>query len=228
MFISLQSQDLEGLCALGIEFASQENLTSALFCLDHAFNSLPIMYGWTAEDISHFLQNFQVFCQTLCRVASIPNPGQDPNIRKLFRILFSNNGYFLLPVGTFLYEEMIRSHQVLVTLNERGALISEGELTRGFKSALLKHLMSKLEVECHMCKQATAFRPCIPFTINNGHCNRRNCPNEHTAVNSLGEEWAVLRIRIHLQQLIVMRGLPLDKRIWELRYLDHHLLHNSC
>jgi len=217
--MSLQSQDLKGLCALGIEFASQENLPSALFCLDHAFNSLPTMYGWAAADVSLFLQDFLVFCQTLYRVASIPNPGQDPNIRKLFSILPSNSGHFLLPVGTFLYNEMIQSHVVLVTLNDRGAFISEGELTRGFKSALLNHLISKLDAEGRMCKQATAFQPCIPFTINNGQCNRRDCPNEHQAMNSLGEEWAVLRIRIHLQQLLVVRGLPLYERIRELRYL---------
>jgi len=226
--MSLQSQDLKGLRALGTKFASQENLTSALFCLDHAFNSLPIMYGWPAAEVSHFLQDFQGFCQTMHRVASIPNPGLDPNIRKLFRILSSNSGYFLLPVGTFLYKEMVQSHGVLVTLNEHGALISEGELARGFKSALLNRLMSKIEAESQLCKQATAFQPCIPFAINNGHCNKINCPNEHPAMHPLGEEWALLRIRIHLQQLLVMRGLSLDKRIRELRYLDHHLLHNSC
>jgi hypothetical protein len=126
MFMFLQSGDIKGLCALGTKFASQENFTCALFCFDHAFNSLPTMYGWAAAEVSQFLQDFLVFCRTLYRVASIPNPGQDPNVRKLFCILYSNSGRFLLPVGTFLYNAMLESCVVLVTLNERGVLISEG------------------------------------------------------------------------------------------------------
>lgn len=230
--MSLQSRDIKGLCALGTKFASQENFTSALFCLDHAFNSLPTLYGWAASEVSQFLQDFLLFCRTLYRVASIPNPGQDPTVRKLFRILPSNSGHFLLPVDTFLFNEIRESRVVLLTHNERGALISDGELARGFKSALLRRLRSKLEAEGDICKQATAFQPCIPFTINNGHCNRRNCPNEHPTTNPLDEEWVLLRIKIHLQQLIVMQGLrlasiPSEKRNRQLRYNDHLLLLNS-
>jgi hypothetical protein len=52
-------------------------------------------------------------------------------------------------------------------------------------------------------------------------------------LSPLGEEWVLLRIKIHFQQLLVMQGLhivsiPSGTRIKQLRYSDHLLFHNSC
>lgn len=208
--------------ALGTKFALQENLISAVFCFDHAYNILPTMYGITAEDISDFLRNFLLFCRTLYRIAVTPDPWRDQNICKLFSILPSSKNHFLLPAGTFLYNELAGS-LAFVGSKEQGAVISEWDLSRGFKGALLKRLRSRIAVENDACKQARVLNPCLPFIIN-GYCNRKSCPHEHLGTAALGTNWFQFRIKIHLQQILLIQGLRMvpinpSERIKQYRYI---------
>lgn len=222
MFVLLKSRDMRKLRTLGKKFEARCNLTSALFCLDHVFNSQPNMDGMTAADVSEFLEHFLLFGRTLYRVAVLPTPCQNQNIRKLFCIMPARNNQFLLPHGTFLCNELIGLHVSPSGSNEQGILFHERDLSTGFKQALLNRLRTRLKGEVDVCKQARAFNVCLPFTIN-GQCNRRNCPLEHPMLNSLNQEWFRLRIRIHLQQILVIQGLRMvqidpKERIKQFRY----------
>ncbi len=183
------------------------------------------MYGMTSQDVSGFLKDFLLFCRTLYRIAVTPNPCQDENICKLFSIMPSGKNYFLLPPGTFLYNELAGTLALLVP-NEHGAVISEWDLSQGFKRSLLNRLKARITGENDACKQARAFNPCLPFIINNGHCNRKSCPNEHLGTASLGQNWFQLRIRIHLQQILVIQGLRMvpinpNERVKQYRYASY-------
>jgi len=131
--------------------------------------------------------------------------------------------YFLLPPGTFLYSELA-GRLALVVPNERGAVISEWDLSQEFKRSLLNRLKVRITGENDACKQARAFNPCLPFIIN-GQCNRKSCPNEHLGTASLGQNWFQLRIRIHLQQILLIQGLGMvpihpNERVKQYRQVD--------
>src|SRR6266545_2983109 len=206
MFVFLKSRDMRKLRTLGKKFESHGNLTSALFCLDHVFNSQLNMHGMTAADVSDFLEHFLLFGRTLYRVAVSPTPCQNQNICKLFSIMPARNNQFLLPHDTFLCNELIELRVPPSGSNEQGTLFSEQDLSNGFKQALLNRLRTRLKGEVDACKQARAFNTCLPFTIN-GQCNRKNCPHEHLMPYALNQEWFQLRLRIHLQQILVIQGL---------------------
>jgi len=56
------------------------------------------------------------------------------------------------------------------------------------------------------CLRAKAFQPCLNFVIN-GVCHRNYCPRDHVARGSLDTEHVNLRIRIHLQQILLIHRI---------------------
>ena len=207
MFQSIKSGNTQTLRLLGKKFEAQGNLAASVLCFDHAFKFPPNMFNMTSTEISAFLSDFLLFCRLLYRVAETPNPCQDLRFQKLFCFHPSSENHFLLPNGTFLQETLLESRSALAGSNEQGILVSEWELSRRFREHLRFRLMHRIKVENEACKQAKVLSPCLPFLINNGHCNRKDCPHEHLPAASLTSNWFTQIVRIHLQQILIIQGL---------------------
>lgn len=207
MFEAIQAGDLKVLRTLSKQFGSRGDKASAVLCLDHYFQSFPNLRNLTSLELSDLLHDFLVYCQSLEALVLIQNPCNSIRIQKLFQIYPSSDNILLLPIGTFLHNQLIGSRAKLLRSDEEGILISEWELTRKLRGCLTDRLLHIVKIENDACHyDASAFHPCLPYIVNR-QCNRPQCPRQHIEATSLTRSWYNLQVRIHLQQILIFHTL---------------------
>jgi hypothetical protein len=205
MFQCIVDRAVAKLESLGLAFSAANNCAAALLCLDHCFAGPPNIQALQVSAVAEGLCTFQTYVRTLRHFAFTVDPCSTPNVDKLFGYTREGKTRFLISPGTFLYVALHKSRRPAYTRSsDDGVLLSGVELRNTFHQALRTRLADRIREENQMCRRTKAFFPCMTFGVF-GRCNRNDCPDEH--VSGLNPQKYNLRVRIHLQQILIYHSL---------------------
>lgn len=200
------SGDSTRLPHLGRNFYLQKNMPAALLCLDHYFVNPPRIIVMKGQEVAEILWMFHAYARLLHDVAFDRDPCNNPSIQKLFGFQRSTENLFLVPRGTFLHGILIGYRSPIHRNDAESMLVSNWDLSQGFRRSLCDRLRRRVLEENEMCRKAQAFSPCLSFVVS-GICNRTGCPQEHLRGTDLTLEWFNIRVRLHLQQILIFQTL---------------------
>lgn len=206
MFRLIKSQNIKALRLLGRKFGNNKQTIPAILCLEIVFTNWPNMYQMSAADISELIGDFYLYCTLMENIAHSRNPCNDPLIQRLFNIVPSGDNRFLLRKGTFIWESALKFRTPAAN-DEQGIIVPEWDLSRNFAKFIFSRLADRIMAENASCRGAAAFTPCINYLVND-HCGRFQCPHQHIRSPSLTQEWRMLQIKIHFQQIVIFQMLP--------------------
>lgn len=203
MFQAICSREKSKLERLGESFEAS-NPTAALLSLDHCFTNPPKIQALRVDGVAKELQIFSGYVKLL-NTFTWADPCTQPGVEKLFGYIRQGEYDFLIPRGTFLHSALRQmNHPAFLRSSDEENIVLDGSnLREVYHQALKERLRLRVVQENEMCKRTRAFSPCLTFSIFEGHCNRENCPHEHASVPTR-EEYN-LRVRIHLQQILIFQ-----------------------
>jgi hypothetical protein len=210
MFRAIASREVYKL--LVVSESTNEAVT--LLCLDHYFVNSPEIQGHPVDAVAGSLQVFHAYVKLLHHFAFNVDPCSSSAAEKLFGYKREGKNNYSIPQGTFLY----RAH---ANRSSKGNILLTGsELRAIFHRSLSGRLAERVKAENRLCRITKAFQgPCLTFAIFNGQCNRDICPQEHILASSFSSQEYTLRVRIHLQQMLIYQTLhKIDADDSERRY----------
>ncbi|KAJ7725516.1 hypothetical protein DFH07DRAFT_853912 [Mycena maculata] len=219
MFQAITQRDLSQLEPLG-EIFEAENPAAALLCLDHCFTNPPKIQPLRVDGVAKKLKTFGVFVRLL-NLFTWADPCNQPLVEKLFGFVHQGENNFLIPEGTFLHS-MLRqeNHPACQPSIDENVVLAGSELREFFQQTLKTRLRHRVEQENDMCKRTKAFSPCLVYSVFDGVCNRIDCPDEHIPAALIDAQEYNLRVRIHLQQILIYKSVqfvvndPNPQRYW--------------
>jgi hypothetical protein len=200
------SGDHKQLRDLGQAFARNQNYSAALLCLDHFFKTIPRFQSSDCHQVADILAIFTTYVSFLRDTAHNPDPCHDVSIRRLFGFRLENENEFFLPSNTFLNHRLMEHRMPIIRLVGEGAMVSGHILGRLLLNCLSDRLRDVILREDSICHTTKAFTPCLSY-IASGNCYRVECPQIHVDVTSLQPSWYNMRVRIHLQQILIFQAL---------------------
>jgi len=209
MFKAIISGASAELRQLGDTFLLAKNYPAALLCLDHHFINPPRIQVMNGHQVADILGVFLAYARLLHDMAVESDPCSSPSIQKLFGFRSQTENVILIPEGTFLHLILDRCQHTVLRSTVDGVLVSNRGLSRIFRQSLCDHLRHRVQEENVMCHKARTFSPCLTFAVF-GNCNRPNgveCPQEHSTSSYLNPDSYNVRIRIHLQQVLIFQTL---------------------
>ncbi|KAJ7479993.1 hypothetical protein B0H11DRAFT_1263344 [Mycena galericulata] len=219
MFQAINQREIFKLEPLGEKFEAG-NPAAAMLCLDHCFTNPPKIQALQVDAVAQKLHVFGIFVRLLNRF-TWADPCDQPLVAKLFGFIPQGENNFLIPDGTFLHSVLHQQNHPACRLSaDENTILAGSELRDIFQRALKARLRQKVEQENEMCKRARAFSPCLVFSVFDGHCNRIDCPHEHIPGASIDAQQYNLRVRIHLQQILIYKTVqfivndPNPRRYW--------------
>ncbi|KAJ7671910.1 hypothetical protein B0H17DRAFT_1141332 [Mycena rosella] len=219
MFQAIAKREISKLQLLAESFFAGDNSAVALLCLDHCFTNPPKIQALQVDAVAKDLQVFYTYVKLLHHFAFGVDPCNSPAAEKLFGYRKEGENNYSIAQGTFL-------HLAFAERPSDGNIILAGSEIRAlFQKVLRDRLAKRVGEENEMCRITKAFEgPCPTYALFNGHCNRLNCPQEHILASSFGREKYTLRVRIHLQQILIYQSLQnidwnhlAERRNWLLR-----------
>ena len=203
VFRAIVDHDLKTLEDLAVKLYIQNHVATAALAFDHIFSSGPKFKIASAAEISDRLSLFAKYVDLLHQATLDEDPCNDPNIQHLLAIKRSTEDWFLIPHKTFIYPFCNDRLSPARRETDQGCLVGHWELKNiivwAFKDRLRRRI---LEID-DACRSARAFRPCLPFVVI-GRCPRdESCFREHVMDNQLHEASYNLRVRVHLQQILI-------------------------
>ncbi|KAJ7171712.1 hypothetical protein C8R43DRAFT_1231226 [Mycena crocata] len=219
MFQSICRREIPKLELLGEEFEAT-NPVAALVCLDLVFTNPPKIQALHVDGVAKKLQTFYTYVRLL-NLFTWADPCHWHLAEKLCGYVRQGENDFLIPEGTFLHSVLRQqNHPAFHTSIEENVVIAGSELRDVFRRSLINRLEQRVQQENEMCKRTKAFTPCLLFSVFDGNCNRVECPNEHVSDTLINPQQYNLRVRIHLQQILIYQTLqfinndPGPKRYW--------------
>ncbi|KAJ7037374.1 hypothetical protein C8F04DRAFT_1393598 [Mycena alexandri] len=201
MFRAIAGRDSHALRVLAQSFYRNNEPAAALLCLDHVFGVLPKIPTLSIEALVEFLQVFLAYVKLLYFVAFNLDPCNSSAASRLFGYRKADEDNYAIPRGTFI-------RLALPDRSEETLLLTGSELRTVFQQLLKDRLAKKVSEENFMCRVTKAFEgPCLTFALFDGRCNRDNCPQEHISASTFSPLEYNLRVRIHLQQILIYDGL---------------------
>jgi hypothetical protein len=229
MLQAVSKGDINQLRKLGEKFYKVDrNTVAALLCFDHVFKTAPRMLVATSSDMAHTLEAFHAYIQLLRDMALHPDPCNTPSIQKLFGFRALTEKDFLLPTHTFFERVMSEHGETAIRSSDDGHVVSSWVLARMFKRSLCERLRDKILQQEANCRGAQAFSPCLSFGVF-GFCHRQECPQVHVDTWSIQPDWYNLRVRIHLQQILIVQTLmsAVTLQRWETTKLQWYVKDNQ-
>lgn len=205
MFRAILTNDVQRLFKLGERLLTHHrDSATALLCLDHGFTTLPTTLDSAGlPGVADFLARFLVYVKLLRDFASDSQLCDHEGIRRLFAIHVASQDFLLLPRATILHDLCSREQIRGVRMNDQGALIPKAELNQLLQHVLQERLRKKVYDENELCYYTRTFQVCLPF-FTSGRCGRQDqCPREHLPAEGNTVESYNLRVRIHLQQILI-------------------------
>ncbi|KAG7099943.1 hypothetical protein E1B28_001736 [Marasmius oreades] len=233
MFRVLSSQDpnRHTFREMGQVFLAAQNLPAGLLCLDHYFDSSPILrdYEITLDQLAEELEVLLHFVELLASQVR-KEPTEDPELAKFFGVRRSNGNVHRLSPQSPLCHYAQRHGADRV----EGAT-SASELHSLIRNIVFTRLASLIKQTNEHCKNIKAFSLCLPYS-RVGRCNRVYCSKVHILASDIDSNYYTLRVRIHLQQVLLltrMRYLTREwhdqrrywlKRLYEALHPPHHTM----
>ncbi|KAJ7139425.1 hypothetical protein C8R44DRAFT_764441 [Mycena epipterygia] len=219
MFQAINRREISKLEPLG-EIFEESNPAAALLCLDHCFTNPPKIQALQVDGVADKLQTFHSYVKLL-NFFTWADPCNFPIVEKLFGFVRQGEDSFWIPESTFLHSALRQqNHPACRRSVQESVVLSGSELKDIFHRALKDRLLTRVVEENEACKRAHAFSPCLVFSVFDGHCNRVDCPHEHIPAALISAQHYNLRVRIHLQQILIYRNVqfifndPLSRRYW--------------
>jgi hypothetical protein len=209
MFKAIISGTSAELRQLSDTFLLAKNYPAALLCLDHHFINPPRIQVMNGHQVADILGVFFVYARRLHDMAVESDPCSSPSIQKLFGFRSQTENVILIPEGTFLHLILDRYQPTVLRSTVDGVLVSNRELSHILRQSLCDRLHHRVQEENAICRRARTFSPCLTFAVF-GNCNRPNgveCPQEHSTSSYLNPESYNVRVRIHLQQILIFQTL---------------------
>ncbi|KAJ6573853.1 hypothetical protein DFH09DRAFT_1311930 [Mycena vulgaris] len=219
MFQAIGRREFSQLEPLGEAFEAT-NPAAALLCLDHCFTNRPELQELQVDGVASKLQAFLAYAKLL-NTFTWMDPCHWPVVEKLFGYVRQGENTFSIPAGTFLHSALRQQdHPAFHRSAEQNILLSGSELRDVFHRTLKDRLRRRVQAENDVCKQTRAFSPCLVFAMFDGQCNRDDCPHEHLPMALIDAQQYNLRVRIHLQQILIFQNVqfilndPIPRRYW--------------
>jgi hypothetical protein len=204
MFQAISHREFSQLEALG-ELFERTNPAAALLCLDYCFTNPPRIQALHVDGVASKLQAFHTYVKLLNNL-TWTDPCTVPAVEKLFRYVRQGENDFWVPDGTFLHSTLRRlDHPACYRAIDENIVLSGSELRDVFQRTLIDRLRRRVQDENDVCKRNRAFSPCLVFSVFDGHCNRVDCPDEHIPAALMNTQQYNLRVRIHLQQILIFQ-----------------------
>ncbi|KAG5636543.1 hypothetical protein H0H81_007673 [Sphagnurus paluster] len=205
MFKAIVAYEGAELAKLGSSFLRQ-NTRCAVLCLHHYFQNFPRVTGKTVLELGNILSLFLAYIGILYDLAFRVDPRVAPtSVHKLFGIQRSTADEYLVPAGTFFHLPATISRRSQLP-SDLGVSISGWDFCQIFKRAICEHLSQRIAVHDDLWRHVPQLSPCLTF-VTSAYCNRVACPKEHTPASSLSIEWYNARVRITLQQVLILQSL---------------------
>lgn len=205
MFRAITTQAKQQLLLLSKSFLSTENPAMALMCSDHCFVNPPKIQTLPVHAVAENLQVFYTYVKLLYQFAFHIDPCSSSVLEKIFGYRKDGENHYSVSQGTFLHLDL---SAVRFPDADGNILLTGSELRSVFQKSLRGRLAKRVREENEMCRVARAFEgPCLTFALFNGYCNRGNCPQEHVYASAFTPQEYNLRIRIHLQQILIYQTL---------------------
>ncbi|RDB28998.1 TPR and ankyrin repeat-containing protein 1 [Hypsizygus marmoreus] len=207
MFIAILSDQKLELARLGETFFRAQSFPSAILCLDHYFMRFPSTKMMPVQELGKMLQLFLDYVRLLHELAFKVDPLTTASVAKMFGFRRSSGDDFIIPIDTFLYRNLVKTNFPSARHSSLGEIsISGWDLSRTLRRAICDHIRQRISEENEVVQRSPQFSPCLTF-IAFGYCNRIECPNEHTHSSLLTNDWYNARIRVHLQQMLILQTL---------------------
>jgi hypothetical protein len=205
MFHAIISGNSDRLQQLGLIFHKNQNKAAALLCLDHIFDTPPHIQGATIQHTISSLAMFYTYVRLLHNIANLVEPCHDPLVQKLFAFQVSREDMFEIFRSASLHREVDDKQERLFHEKDGKRSVSRGDLSHILKFYLGERLQSRIMEENDICRRAKVFSPCLNALL--GTCARVDCPRDHVDPAILNPDWYNLRVRIHLQQILIFQNL---------------------
>ncbi|GBE78672.1 predicted protein [Sparassis crispa] len=204
MFRAIVSSEFETLLQLGEKFLHvHHDEAAALLCFDRVFGTSLKLQTASLPEIAEQLRSFLFYVQLLQKFANDVDPDNNGVIRRLFGFRSPTQELFLLPKETFLCTQCQMCSTPTWQVTEEGALVPRWVLRTLVRQVLrVERLLRRILVENEACRTARTLQPCLSYVVY-GQCHRNDCPQVHTSAASYDAKTYNLRIRIHLQQILI-------------------------
>lgn len=201
MFQAIVNKDQNTLRKLGIIFLKANSLPSALLCLDHCYNPPLPFDNLTVYQMADELDLFRRYAQLLLDVYTNPRPADQLGLCKLFGVLKLSDSHILLSSGSFLhrnYPNVLSGHDLQLDMMT---------FMRYFRARVSNRLRELVFEQNSICRGCSTFTPCLTYAVF-GYCHRQtSCHNAHLSAASFSSSFYNTRLRIHLQQVLIVRIL---------------------
>ncbi|KAI3622615.1 hypothetical protein WG66_015967 [Moniliophthora roreri] len=239
MFNSILSTSIPvtAYCEQGRSFLLDQNLAAAILCFENYFSAFTTLQDRNIP-LKAIVEELELFLQYITLLISELKafPSESNNVlSKLFGFRSISNDQMLLSPGSFL------SSHCDEALTTEGIALSPVKLSLLLKSSVMGHLQWQMEQENELCKNIKAFSLCLPFSVA-GICSRPSCTKAHIGGRNLTAVYYTLRVRVHLQQVLLFRQFPFEpskyshsrrrfwlRRLYEAVFPPHPVMGNmSC
>ncbi|KAH7874451.1 uncharacterized protein C8R40DRAFT_1108966 [Lentinula edodes] len=201
MFQAIVNKDQNTLRKLGIIFLKANSLPSALLCLDHYYNPPLPFDNLTVYQMADELDLFRRYAQLLLDLFTNPRPADQLGLCKLFGVLKLSDSHILLSSGSFLhrnYPNVSSGHDLQLDMMT---------FMRYFRSRVSNRLRELVFEQNSICRGCSTFTPCLTYAVFE-YCHRQtSCHNAHLSAASFSSTFYNTRLRIHLQQVLIVRIL---------------------
>ncbi|KAF8060885.1 hypothetical protein FPV67DRAFT_312197 [Lyophyllum atratum] len=206
MFKAILAYDRLEQAKLAKSFLETNNTSAATLCLNQLFRKFPQVTVMTTLELAEILQLFLAYLRLLFEFAFKVDPRVAPSIERLFGVHHIAGDEFLVPVGSFIHPYLTSAKQSSDQSTELEISISGGELCHTFTRAICDHLCQRIAEQSELCRNAPQFSSCLTH-VAFAYCNRIGCPKEHTSPSALTIEWYNARVRVNLQQVLILQML---------------------
>ncbi|KAG6863622.1 hypothetical protein C0991_004590 [Blastosporella zonata] len=203
MFRSIMAHDVLNLTQLAHIFLGTSNAPAATLCLCHIFRTFPRITARSSGELADILQLFLAYTKLLYELAFQFDPHTSPSVQTLFGFHRTSFDNFFLPPDTFLFHAWNAGAKQRST---EGIPVTGSDLHHILTQAVSNQLRERLLEQITQCRNAAQFSPCLTF-VTFGYCNRGQCPQEHVSAILLTTEWYNTRVRLNLQQVLILQTL---------------------
>ncbi|KIK71556.1 hypothetical protein GYMLUDRAFT_33762 [Collybiopsis luxurians FD-317 M1] len=199
MFQAIITRDHQVLKDLGRTFFAANSRSSALLCLDHYYIPPLLFDNLTVYEMAEAQSLFHVYVRLLVDVLANPRPTEQAGLRKLFGIQKLSDSHILLSEGSFL-------HRTHVSTDQESQLDTL-EFIRHFRECVSNRLRDRVFAQTSICKGCNTFTPCLPYAVFQKCAREASCHDAHVPPESLTVSFYNTRVKIHLQQIQIIRVL---------------------
>ncbi|KAJ3758111.1 hypothetical protein EV360DRAFT_83381 [Lentinula raphanica] len=201
MFQAIVNKDRVALRQLGNAFLKTRNSPAALLSLDHYYVPPLPFDSLTVDDMADELDLFRQYAQLLLNLKNDSNPADQPGLRRLFAFEKLSDSQVILGNGSFLQ----RNHPNVIVSED--LQVDMMDFVPYFRQRISKRLRERVSKQNEICKGCKTFTPCLSYAVFQ-FCHREaSCTEAHVAPAILKESFYNTRLRIHLQQILIVRIL---------------------